>query len=117
MSSIVERYDRDAEEYEQYWAPVLDASARGSLTRLAELREPAIGDSPDIVDVGTGTGVLAFEARRRWPQARITGVDPSLGMLSMAARRATAATHPGRRSRVPMAGRVGRVDTRAGRGR
>ena len=24
MTSIVERYDRDAEDYERYWAPVLD---------------------------------------------------------------------------------------------
>ena len=28
MTSIIERYDRDAEDYERYWAPVLDRAAR-----------------------------------------------------------------------------------------
>jgi SAM-dependent methyltransferase len=94
VSSIVERYDRDAEDYERYWAPVLDASARGSLARLTDPDGHAADRRPHIVDVGTGTGVLALEARRRWPHAQVTGIDPSLGMLSMAARRAAAAGVP-----------------------
>lgn len=90
MSSIVERYDQDAEDYERYWAPVLDASARGSLDRVAQPHASTSDGRAHIVDVGTGTGVLALEARRRWPDARVTGIDPSTGMLSVAARRATA---------------------------
>ena len=92
--SIVERYDRDAEDYERYWAPVLDASARGLLDRLPASISSRSGGPPAIVDVGTGSGVLALEVRRRWPPALITGVDPSLGMLAMAARRAAAAGVP-----------------------
>ena len=95
MSSIVERYDRDAEDYERYWAHVLDASARGLLDRAPDLDVATSDGRLHIVDVGTGTGVLALDARRRWPRAVITGVDPSLGMLSMAARRAVAAGVPG----------------------
>ncbi len=88
VPAIVERYDRDAEDYERHWAPVLEASARRLLERVdgvvASLAEPR------IVDVGTGSGVLALAAFQRWPGASVDGVDPSVGMLAMAARRATA---------------------------
>ena len=87
----MERYDRDAEDYERYWAPVLDASARGLLDRVPASVASLPGGPLRIVDVGTGSGVLALEARRRWPDASVTGVDPASGMLSMAARRAAAA--------------------------
>jgi SAM-dependent methyltransferase len=87
MSGIVDRYDRDAQDYERYWAPVLDASARALVDRVTSFVASLPGP-PRIVDVGTGSGVLAFEAWRRWPGAVITGVDPSVGMLTMAGRRA-----------------------------
>ncbi len=90
-TSIVDRYDRDAADYERYWAPVLDATARGLLDRVPDVLASMSGGQPHIVDVGTGSGVLALEAYRRWPRAIITGVDPSVGMLSMATRRASAA--------------------------
>ncbi len=88
MSSLVDRYDRDAEDYETWWAPVLDASARGLLDRVGTLAagDPAAG--PMVIDVGTGSGVLAIDAAERWPEALVLGVDPSRGMLEMAARRA-----------------------------
>ena len=38
----------------------------------------------DIVDVGCGTGRLLRKARERWPQARLTGVDPAEGMVKKA---------------------------------
>ena len=86
MTTIVERYDRDAEDYERYWAPVLDHAARALLDRVesfvAGLQAP-----PRVVDVGTGSGVLALDALGRWPEARVIGVDPSAGMLEMADRR------------------------------
>jgi len=84
---IVERYDRDAQDYERYWAPVLDGAARGLLDRVAAW-VAAIEGSPVVVDVGTGSGVLALEAIARWPHARVLGVDPSVGMLGMARQRA-----------------------------
>ena len=93
MSTIAERYDRDAEDYERYWAPVLDASARQLLDRI----EPFMarnGGGAQILDVGTGTGVLALEALARWPAARLVGADASSGMLAMARVRAAHAGRP-----------------------
>jgi ubiquinone/menaquinone biosynthesis C-methylase UbiE len=86
MTSIVERYDRDAEDYERYWAPVLDLAARDLLDRV-EPYVAALGGDPRVVDVGTGSGVLAIEALDRWPGARVMGIDPSSGMLEMARQR------------------------------
>ncbi len=137
MSTIVERYDRDAEDYERYWAPVLDACARRLLDRVEPLvdaarrngHEPGMtarrlgrlrgagvghvaqpfdpGDIADpgvrdvrILDIGTGSGVLALEAYRRWPDAIVFGVDPSAGMLGMARRRATSEGLAGDESRL-----------------
>lgn len=38
----------------------------------------------DILDVATGTGDVAFTLARRLPQARVTGIDLSTGMLDIA---------------------------------
>ncbi|MFN8519674.1 MAG: class I SAM-dependent methyltransferase [Chloroflexota bacterium] len=86
MTSIVERYDRDAEDYERYWAPVLDQAARSLLDRVDS--HVAALPAPVVVDVGTGSGVLALDVLGRWPGARAIGVDPSVGMLGMAQARA-----------------------------
>jgi ubiquinone/menaquinone biosynthesis C-methylase UbiE len=87
MSEIADRYDRDAHLYDQHWGSVLAASALGLLDRV-DLVRARPGEPPRLVDVGTGTGVLAIEAARRWPAARVVAVDPSVGMLRMAAERA-----------------------------
>jgi demethylmenaquinone methyltransferase / 2-methoxy-6-polyprenyl-1,4-benzoquinol methylase len=86
-TSIVERYDRDAQDYGRYWGPVLDASARRLLDRVVPM-VATLGGVPRILDVGTGTGVLALEALRRWPAATVFGADASSGMLGEARRRA-----------------------------
>ena len=44
-----------------------------------ELPEPA-----RILDIATGTGDLAFELHKRYPEARVTGIDLSEGMLKIA---------------------------------
>ncbi|MBX3030514.1 MAG: methyltransferase domain-containing protein [Chloroflexi bacterium] len=88
MCTLVERYDHDAEDYETWWAPVLDASARGLLDRVGAPIASHPSTRPIVADVGTGSGVLAIDAAARWPDALVLGVDPSRGMLGMAARRA-----------------------------
>ena len=72
MTSISDRYDRNAEDYGHYWAPVLDAAARRLLDRVDPFVR-GLAHAPLILDVGTGHGVLAAEARQRWPQARVVG--------------------------------------------
>ncbi|MCM1369267.1 MAG: bifunctional demethylmenaquinone methyltransferase/2-methoxy-6-polyprenyl-1,4-benzoquinol methylase UbiE [Candidatus Amulumruptor caecigallinarius] len=45
----------------------------------------ATSESPRrILDIATGTGEVAFELHRRYPEARITGIDLSEGMLAVA---------------------------------
>ena len=99
MSSIVERYDRDAEGYERYWAPVLDASARGLLDRVLAASQRSCVERPH--DRGCGYRVRGAGPRGATPLAgaRVTGVDPSVGMLADGGRRrAAAGVAPGRRS-------------------
>jgi ubiquinone/menaquinone biosynthesis C-methylase UbiE len=87
VSNIVERYDRDAAKYQHHWAPVLDSTALRLLDRAARLVATA-PPAPSILDVGTGGGVLAIDAVRRWPHARTIGADASAGMLEVARRAA-----------------------------
>jgi SAM-dependent methyltransferase len=82
-----------AERYARYWEPVLAPAGRRLLDALEQdglLSEPAPAASGNltVLDVGTGTGLLALEAAQRWPRARLIGVDPSGPMLSVARRRA-----------------------------
>jgi ubiquinone/menaquinone biosynthesis C-methylase UbiE len=93
VSTIASGYDRHAEDYERYWAPVLDASARRLLDRI-EPYVPENGADARILDVGTGSGVLALEALTRWPAVQIIGADASSGMLGMARVRADRAGRP-----------------------
>jgi ubiquinone/menaquinone biosynthesis C-methylase UbiE len=90
MSAMSERYDRAAERYGTWWAPVLEAAALRLLDQAAQAWLP---DGPPgerslaILDVGTGTGTLALGAVRRWPTAAVTGLDASRGMIQQARRR------------------------------
>ena len=93
MSSIASRYDRNAEDYERYWAPVLDASARRLLDRIDPFVSRLDGRAR-VLDVGTGSGVLALDAVARWPHATVIGSDASSGMLAMARVRAGRAGRP-----------------------
>lgn len=82
------RYDRIAQGYERWWAPVLAPSAVGLLDRLDPL---VVNGARDLLDVGVGTGNLALTALERWPQTRVTGIDASgemiLAVEALAARR------------------------------
>ena len=84
---VIERFDRTADGYLRWWAPVLAPASRRLVDRLDRL-DPGLADGRqrDVLDLGCGTGNLIFEAARRWPEARLTGLDGSVGMLAVAGR-------------------------------
>jgi ubiquinone/menaquinone biosynthesis C-methylase UbiE len=81
MTETAERYDRIAEGYAQWWAPVLAPAVE----RLLDRSERWVGGGAvRVLDIGTGTGQLAFGALARWAHITVTGVDASAGMRAMA---------------------------------
>jgi ubiquinone/menaquinone biosynthesis C-methylase UbiE len=81
MTEQAERYDRISEGYARWWAPVIAPSA---LLALDEVGPAIDAGATHILDVGTGTGTLAFELLRRWPGVRVTAIDASRGMIEKA---------------------------------
>jgi SAM-dependent methyltransferase len=79
-------YDDMADGYARYWAPVI----RPAAVRVLDLVAPVLDgrDEADVLDVGSGTGSLAIATLRTWPRHRVTGIDPSGGMLEVARRTA-----------------------------
>lgn len=59
---------------------------RGFYRRIAEDLALLAPTGADVLDVGTGPGVLPVETARRRGDIRITGIDPSTDMIAMAER-------------------------------
>jgi ubiquinone/menaquinone biosynthesis C-methylase UbiE len=76
-------FDEFAEAYRDWWGPVIAPAA----ARVLEDVGVPLGDPRpfDLLDVGSGTGVLAVGALRHWPAVRVVAVDPSSRMLAIAA--------------------------------
>jgi trans-aconitate methyltransferase len=81
VKTIESRYDGSATAYRTWWEPVLAPTARELLDRLERAAGPPIGR---VLDVGTGAGLLAIEAVRRWTMVEVTGLDGSAPMLVVA---------------------------------
>jgi SAM-dependent methyltransferase len=108
MGTIEARYDATAERYVTWWGPILAPTA----ARLLDRYSPEAADSavPRVLDIGTGTGTLSLGAVRRWPSARVVGVDASTGMLAVAAALARADLDEAERGRLELiAGDAGRL--------
>ena len=84
-------YDDIAAGYERHWGPVIRPAAERVLDHLAPVIDSlqGAGRPARLLDVGTGTGTLAIAALERWPELDVTGVDPSSGMLDLAAQTAS----------------------------
>jgi SAM-dependent methyltransferase len=82
------RYDQMADGYARWWGPVIRPASERVLDVLAPAADAAFAEraEPRLLDVGSGTGTLALAALERWPALRVTGVDPSGGMLEVARR-------------------------------
>src|SRR5215510_7234540 len=59
---------------------------RGVYRRIADEIAKAAPHGGDLLDVGTGPGVLLVEISKRRPDLRLTGVDLSADMVSAAER-------------------------------
>lgn len=86
MNAIVERYDRDAADYERYWAPVLRDSALRLLDYVDEYVRFIVrrDGRARILEVGSGTGSLASAMLGRWPAAHVTAADAAGAMVDLA---------------------------------
>ncbi|MDE6277919.1 MAG: bifunctional demethylmenaquinone methyltransferase/2-methoxy-6-polyprenyl-1,4-benzoquinol methylase UbiE [Muribaculaceae bacterium] len=95
---------RQVEEMFDSIAPAYDFMNRAMTLGIDKLwRRTAVGflsslrpEPRSIVDVATGTGDLAIALARALPEARITGVDLSEGMLAVGRRKAAEAGLEGR---------------------
>ncbi len=81
VKTIESRYDASAEAYRTWWEPVLAPTALDLLDRHERTAGQPVGR---VVDVGTGAGLLAIEAVRRWPAVQVSGLDGSAVMLGIA---------------------------------
>jgi ubiquinone/menaquinone biosynthesis C-methylase UbiE len=96
----VQRFDRWSSTYEDSWLQrwLFDRVHQRVLAIGAQGPEPET-----ILDVGCGTGRLLRAAQRRWPRARLLGVDPAPGMVDVARRLNPAATfHVGAAEALPL---------------
>jgi SAM-dependent methyltransferase len=71
-----------ASGYARFWGPVIYPAAVKVLEDVAARLDGR--DELHILDVGSGTGALAIATLERWPRHRVTGIDPSGGMLEVA---------------------------------
>jgi ubiquinone/menaquinone biosynthesis C-methylase UbiE len=81
VTELAERYDRIAEGYARWWAPVLAPAVE----RLLERATPWLANGAvRVLDIGTGTGQLAIGAVSRWGAISVVGVDASAEMRAIA---------------------------------
>ena len=96
MTEQQARYDRIADGYARWWAPVIRPAAVRVLDRISPLVEAG---ATRLLDIGTGTGTLALEAIRRWPRVEVVGIDASGEMTRFALREAESTLGPRDRRR------------------
>jgi ubiquinone/menaquinone biosynthesis C-methylase UbiE len=99
MTEQAERYDRIAEGYARWWAPVIAPESVAAIDQVASAIDAG---ATRVLDVGTGTGTLAIELLRRWPQIRVTAIDASSGMIEKAAGEADRLLAPDQRARLEL---------------
>ncbi len=80
-------FDRIAGRYDLLNRVLSLGLDRGWRRRLVAAAAPAPDAPPRLLDVATGTADVALALARSYPQASITGLDPSEGMLEVGRRK------------------------------
>jgi ubiquinone/menaquinone biosynthesis C-methylase UbiE len=93
-------YDAVAGEYDRAWHPSFEPVARDLLELVALQPHEA------VLDVGTGTGVVAAAAAERTEHGVVVGVDPSVPMLRVARAHATVPLAAARTPGLPFPART-----------
>lgn len=76
---VKELWDRDVKAWQTYWVPIFRKFARHLIL------DARISSSQIVLDIGTGTGVAAFEAARKArPEGFVFGIDRLEPMLAVA---------------------------------
>lgn len=79
-------FDASARHYD--WITSIMSFGTGARYRERALRRAGLAAGMHVLDVGSGTGVIAGRAARiAGPRGSVTALDPSLGMLREAGRR------------------------------
>lgn len=79
-------FDTRAQDYERHMQSTVEDFA--DFYRTISEALPEWGDDPKILDLGIGTGLELEHLFERFPQARITGIDLSQGMLDQLSQKA-----------------------------
>lgn len=79
---VREAFDRQAAEYDAH-----AAVQKRVVTRLLELLAERVGGAPRVLDVGSGTGELAFRLADRLHPGRLACVDLAFGMACQTRRK------------------------------
>ncbi|HEV3141855.1 MAG TPA: class I SAM-dependent methyltransferase, partial [Vicinamibacterales bacterium] len=97
-------FDRSAEHYDR--ACHLMSFGSGQRYRHDALERAGLRPGMRVLDVGTGTGLLAREIQRvLGPTGRIVGLDPSVNMMAAGRCRLSIALVRGHGERLPFADR------------
>lgn len=92
---VEEMFDSIAPAYDFMNTAMTFGLHRWWRSRALDAASKELSSSPRaILDIATGTGDVAFDLHRRFPEAEITGIDLSDGMLEVARKNLPSATLP-----------------------
>jgi ubiquinone/menaquinone biosynthesis C-methylase UbiE len=77
VDPVVKEYSAAAKDYDEQWSFYVDGTTRATMSRLE------IAPTASVLDVGCGTGELLVRLAAKYPNARLSGLDPVPEMLAV----------------------------------